>query len=154
MATIQQRLRGAEMQARVLDLARAGHSFREIAAEVGYKSPASAHYALKQALKAALRPAAEEYLELELQRLDAMHQPLWTQAQRGNLKAQQQVLALMERRAAYLGLDAPKKLAGHDGGPLQLEVVDARERLLQEVQQRRARVTALPTPAEQQEQSA
>ena len=141
-----------ERQVRVLELAKAGYTFRQIAAEVGYTNPGQAHHAFKAALKAAVRPAADEYLELELQRLDAMFVPIWGAASRGSERAQRQALALMERRAAYLGLDAPKRLAGADGGPLQLEVLDARQRLLAEVEQRRARITTLPAPGTEREE--
>src|SRR5687768_16568296 len=109
MATEQQ-LSTADKQARVLLLAQAGYGFREIAQAVGYKGPSSAHYAFKAALGSVLRPAAQETLTLELGRLDAMQRAIWPLAQRGDLKAQQQVLRLMERRSAYLGLDAPTSI--------------------------------------------
>lgn len=130
----QQRIRAAERQARVLELAKAGYAFREIAAKVGYTNPGAAHNAFRAALKATLRPAGAEYRKVELQRLDEMHKPLWARAQDGDLQAQAQVLRLMERRAALLGLDAPRRqeLMGADGGPIELAaaVDDAREQLL------------------------
>jgi AcrR family transcriptional regulator len=151
MVTKQRRLKGAERRKQVLELAQAGYSFRQIGAQLGI-SHGAAYEHFRNALAEVVRPVAEETLNLELERLDTMQQPLWPSASRGNLKSQAAVLRLMERRAAYLGLDAPKRLAGADGGPLEIAIVDARERLLNEVNERRERLRALP-PVEREDQS-
>jgi hypothetical protein len=152
MVTGRTRLKGAERRTQVVELAQAGYTFRQIGEQLGITHSA-AYQHFRNALTEAVRPAAEEALALELARLDTMQQPLWASASRGNLKSQAAVLRLMERRAAYLGLDAPKRLAGADGGPLEIAIVDARERLLQEVNERRERLRALP-PVEREDQSA
>jgi hypothetical protein len=122
----QQRLEAAQRQARVMELVQGGYTFREIATEVGYTNPGAAHHAFKAALRAVVRPAAEDYLEVELGRLDAMLKPLWPRVMRGALKEQAAVLRLMERRAALLGLDAParvrQEVTGKDGAAIQHEV--------------------------------
>lgn len=46
---------------------------------------------------------------LELERLDALLLGLWRKAQQGHEGAVDRVLRIMERRAKYLGLDAPSK---------------------------------------------
>ena len=155
MVSERARITGAARQAKVRELVKAGYTFREIATALGYGGPAGAHYAFKAALKTMVRPAAEEARAVELARLDAMLKPLWPSAQRGNLKAIAAVLRLMERRAAYLGLDAPTRTehTGADGGPIQVEATDARERLRARITELRDR--RLPAPAaEQEEQSA
>lgn len=149
MATRQQRLQGAERRKQVLELAQAGYSFRQIGAQLGI-SHATAYEHFRNALAEVVQPVAEEVLTLELARLDTLQQPIWASAARGNLKYQAAVLHLMERRAAYLGLDAPKRLAGADGGAIEIAVVDARERLLTEVRERRERLRALPPKDEAQ----
>lgn len=50
---------------------------------------------------------AQQVLQLELDRLDIMQQKYFDGAVDGNLDCLQAMLAIMKRRAAYLGLDAP-----------------------------------------------
>ena len=47
----------------------------------------------------------EEIVELELMRLDKLQLLEWRKAQKGDGKAVQNILKIMERRASYLGLD-------------------------------------------------
>ena len=78
----------------------------------------------------------------DLDRLDVLLDALWEQATGPKAKAHvvDRILAIMDRRAKLLGLDAPVKNehSGADGGPIQHEVVDARERL-------KARITEMTT---------
>ena len=48
--------------------------------------------------------------ELELRRLDKLLDAQWDKALNGDLGAVQAVLRIMDRRATYLGLDAPVKV--------------------------------------------
>lgn len=95
----------------------------------------------------------------DLARLDELLEvlyPIATLKQRGVkgwLFAVDRVMAVLERRAKLLGLDAPTKV--QQDGKLALEVVNVRERLLAEVQERRTRLHALALPPQTtQEQSA
>lgn len=67
--------------------------------------------------------SAEQVLELELMRLDRMLLGLWPQAKQGNQGAVDRVLRIQERRAKYLGLDAPvrREVSGPEGGPIKHE---------------------------------
>lgn len=50
---------------------------------------------------------AARVLNLELDRLDVLQQAHWDAAATGSFDALHAVLAIMKRRASYLGLDAP-----------------------------------------------
>lgn len=104
------RLAAHERQIRALELRRQGKSFPEIARELGYRGVASAYDAVMGALRATLREPAEQVRALELERLDIMLNAVWPAALEGDIAAQQQVLRLMDRRARYLGLDAPQRI--------------------------------------------
>jgi hypothetical protein len=81
------RLSAAERQKRALELRAGGASFDAIAAE-----------------------PADELRTLELERLDAMLAAIWPSVQRGHLASIDRALAIQERRARYLGLDAPARI--------------------------------------------
>lgn len=90
---------------RALELRRAGATFDQIAEQVGYASRGKAHDAVMAALADVIREPAEKTLALELDRLDALTVALWPKVRRGDEKAVQAVLRVMERRAKLLGLD-------------------------------------------------
>src|SRR5215211_7434864 len=104
------RLAAAERQAKALALRKGGVTYEQIADAVGYASASGAHKAVLSALRRMVAEPAEELRQLELTRLDALLVALWPAASRGTLGAVDRVLKVMERRAAYLGLDAPKKI--------------------------------------------
>ena len=74
----------------------------------------SAHKAVQKALQEIQQRTAEEATELralECERLDEMGRGLWAEARKGNPKAVEKMLKVMERRAKLIGLDAPTKHA-------------------------------------------
>lgn len=107
--TSERRLAANEKQHKALELRKAGYDFRTIASQVGYKSPASAHDAVKNALKALVQQPAEELRVIELERLDQSWKSIYPQIIKGNLGAIDRGIRIMERRASLLGLDAPKE---------------------------------------------
>lgn len=94
----------AEKRKKALDLRRAGWSFEDIAAEVGYANKGSAHRAVKQGIAAITRESATELIELELSRLDDLLAGLYEQARNGDLFAVDRALKIMDQRAKFLGL--------------------------------------------------
>lgn len=104
------RLDTAQKRAQVLELATAGFSFREIATKVGYAGPSGAYRAFQSGLRQIVQPRAEEYLQLELSRIDELVSVLWPLGKGGDLKAIDRLLRLMKRRAELLGLDAPQRV--------------------------------------------
>jgi len=51
----------------------------------------------------------DEHVSLELKRLDTALNAIFERVQDGNLEAVDRLLRIMERRAKYLGLDAPTR---------------------------------------------
>ncbi len=105
-----------------LDLRIAGVRYRQIGAQLGV-SHQTAYRDVQTALgelTALQAGKAEKLRELELERCDKLTMALWPKARSGNEKAVRAVIAVMDRRAKLLGLDASTKLehAGVDGAPL------------------------------------
>ena len=94
----------AEKRKKALDLRRAGWSFDDIAAEVGYANRGSAHRAVKQGIADITRESANELLELELARLDDLQAGAYDAARNGDLFAVDRVLKIIDQRARFLGL--------------------------------------------------
>jgi hypothetical protein len=103
-------LEAHERQLKALKLRGQGRGYQQIADELGYRSVSGAYDAVMRALRETLREPAEQVRTLELGRLDAMLEAIWPAAEEGKIPAQLQVLRLMERRAKYLGLDAPARV--------------------------------------------
>jgi len=146
--------------AQALELKKAGASYDQIAQHLGYAQRSGAHHAVHRALREALEDRnadAEEVRELELQRIDDMMLGLWKKAKAGDVQAIGAALRLMERTAAYLGLDAPKRqeISGNDGGAIQIEqtldvnvtIEERQRRILAIVEQARARANPALEPA-------
>jgi hypothetical protein len=87
-----------------------GASNDEIAAELGYANRSVTWKLIQSAIREIKREPAEAVLQLELTRLDAMLLGVWSKAKTGDIQAINSALRIMERRAAYLGLDQPKGL--------------------------------------------
>lgn len=96
-----------------LELRRQGLTYRAIGERLGISHPAA-----YQHVKAALREiaeqsaeTAEEIVNLELERIDRAMVGLDPKIADGDEKAVQAMVKLMDRRARYLGLDSPTKIA-------------------------------------------
>ncbi|MBA8886149.1 hypothetical protein FHW12_000340 [Dokdonella fugitiva] len=99
-----------ERNAKALQLRKEGMNFEDIARECGFTSRQRAHEAVTAEIKRITREPAEDVLVLELERLDAMFTTPYLNAQAGDLNAINACLRIMDRRAALLGIDAPKKV--------------------------------------------
>ena len=95
-------------RARCVELALAGHSFDEIALQVGYQNRGTAWRAVQDALNSRIAEAVTEYRELELARLDAIQAAHWPQAVAGSVRAADLGLRVIDRRVKLLGLDQPR----------------------------------------------
>jgi hypothetical protein len=110
-----------EKQRRALELRKAGVTLARIAQELGYKDASGAYRAICTALDRTLREPADAVRDLELERLDKMLFSLELRLIDGDVQAIDRALKIMDRRAKYLGLDAPQGVAL--GGGVTLEVV-------------------------------
>lgn len=107
----EERIRRAENQHRAVELATAGLTYRQIAAQLDL-SKSYVHRLVHEALR---EIAAEQYgdrsamLAREMQLLDTLARAHLGPAIRGSVQSAQVVLRVSERRAKLLGLDAPVK---------------------------------------------
>ena len=123
-------------------------TFASIARELGYETIAGAQKAYQRALKRIEHPAAEEYLQADLDRLDTMTEVYWQSAVAGNLRSADMVLRIMQKRADFLGLDAPKRVQAevmnYDGhGSLDAEVIQI-ARIIDYIEGITSDITTLP----------
>ena len=121
--TEHRKLRGLALEKEVVRLRIAGLHYESIARNLEC-SVGGAHKACMRAIDRSQKEIAEEagkVLDLELRRLDEMLRILWLKVLEGNLSAMDRALHIMDRRARYLGLDAPEKHehTGREGGPIE-----------------------------------
>jgi hypothetical protein len=112
----------AECSATALALRADGHTFRAIA-QMMQCSVSTAHKYIKAGLderRKTIALLAADVIEIELDRLDAMHFALRTKIAEGDTQAINAALAVMARRAKLLGLDAAEKIE-HTGTPTRTE---------------------------------
>lgn len=91
-----------------LQLRREGHGWAVVAAQSGYAGPGPAHRAVQRELNRQIIVNVEDYRREQLDQLDQLQTVYWPKAMSGDGWSFDRVLRLMERRAALLGLDAPK----------------------------------------------
>src|SRR5262245_39596903 len=104
--TSSRRLIAADRRARVIELRKGGWTLTEIARQVGV-SPQAVHKVLKSEL-ARLNSLSldliSEWKELEISRLDKLQASLWRKAVKGDLRAAETILSIIDRRARLMGL--------------------------------------------------
>lgn len=106
----------AERRVKSLELRKMGWSYRRIGKALGVAGK-TAFQDVRDALEALRQEQdglAEDILALELERLDDMLVTALKQAIGGRLEAIDRVLRIMDRRARFLGTDAPSKIAPTD----------------------------------------
>lgn len=132
-----------EKAALALSARKEGKTYEEIAKEVGYSSRQNAYKAIKTALLEVIREPAEEVIRLELERMDAMWGITYLNAQTGDPQAIASCLKIMDRRAALLGLDAPKqtKIEANVTSVMPTRTKPLEEMSLEEIQQTRKQQT-------------
>lgn len=82
---------------------RSGSSYEEIAADLGYASRASAWRLVNNGLKSAVDDIAEDYLRMELERLDALQVGIWHCAIGGDIPSVNVVLRIIAQRVRLVG---------------------------------------------------
>lgn len=109
-AAVASELSVLEKRAKVVSLAKTGMNYRAIAAEVGYKSPASVADQIA-AWAAETRPSAEateELRKLQGEQIDALFEGLWPQ--REDVVVVDRLVKLMDRKARLFGLDLERNV--------------------------------------------
>lgn len=90
-----------------LGLRARGKSYQEIGEALGITA-SGAYKIVQNALKRTQHEAADEVRAMELTRLDELLDGVWEKAKRGDSRAVVAALAIMDRRAKYMGLDKPE----------------------------------------------
>lgn len=103
------RLARAEVIRTALALRIAGASFDAIAKQLGLANRSAAYKIVSKAIKSIPREKRDELVAIEEKRLDALWIVAYEKAKAGSLGHLDRALRIMERRAALLGLDAPKQ---------------------------------------------
>ncbi len=99
-----------DRQRRAVELRKSGNTFQEIADELGYAHADGAQKAILSALRKTLQEPTDELRKLECERLDVMLKSIWPFVLRGSPRHVEMALRVMDRRASYMGLDAPKQV--------------------------------------------
>ena len=90
----------------------AGATTAQIAEQLGYANESGAYKAIMRELEQTAQDQSESteaVRQLEVKRLDQMLFPIWPAVLQGDTQATSTALRIQERRAALLGLDAPKQ---------------------------------------------
>ena len=96
----------AHTDVEALNLRSSGLTYREIADKMNC-DVATAYRRVSRCLAAVPVESVEEFRSVAMDRRDALHAAIWSQAMEGNLRAVDRILAIMTRRARLLGLDKP-----------------------------------------------
>lgn len=115
----------AEKRALACRLRIAGLTYDQIARELKLKSRSAARDLVIAAIKEHTKEPAEEVRDRELERLDELLRGLWAKAKTGSVQHVDRVIKIMERRARYLGLDAPERFE-HSTGNARVTAATAR----------------------------
>lgn len=100
----------AERRTKLIQMRLAGVDYITIAERLDYSSPNAARKDFTRVMRETLdlqAEAAEELRNVELQRLDRLQAAAWADAVKGNLRAIETVLKVIDRRCRLLGLDSP-----------------------------------------------
>jgi hypothetical protein len=114
--------------ARVLEFRLQGWTLEKIAQTEGVVR-SRVHAMIDNALKGMVFEPADQIMQLELIRLDEMYIKQYDMAVNGNHAALDKCLAIMERRAKYLGLNAPERVEVEEVG----EFAQAKIELMQKL---------------------
>src|SRR4051794_5281134 len=89
---------------RAVELATRGHTYQQIADELGYANRGTVHRIVQQALESRLTEGVEQLREVELARLDALQAGLWEAAMGGDASAVNACVNIVRTRSRILGL--------------------------------------------------
>lgn len=139
-----------EKATKALALKKAGFTFQKIADQLGYASQQNAWYAVQSLLKKSARLDYEEWMGLHIERTEDFLLRLQQQIMKGNPRAIEVAVKVLERQARMVGLDyedrqgAEKQIA-----PIQINIIaDPRDpdaqRYLAEVAARSVPIDATP----------
>jgi hypothetical protein len=89
---------------RAIELVPEGKSYDEVAHAVGYASRGTAHRLVAKALAERLVSGNDHLRNIEVARLDALQASLWPKVERGDMRAVNTVVRIIDRRCRLLTL--------------------------------------------------
>lgn len=110
-----------ERQTEAIRLRHRRLTYQEIADRLYNGNRGNAHTDIQRGLKVVQKDEASDVRQMEMDLLDEIIRPQIAGAFKGDIKAFHAVIRGMERRAAYLGLDAPKDVTLGGTGNLIVE---------------------------------
>src|SRR5215207_3430388 len=115
-----------ERRTEVARLLRHQYTEGQIAAQLGVtrRTVGRDVVALRAAWRQRREPDTDAWVDSELERLAVAERAVWPKVEAGNLFAIDRLLAIMDRRARYLGLDAPpaRESNGHGDTAVNLTI--------------------------------
>ena len=112
----------AARRAKAVELRTAGHTYDQIAMELGYANRGTVYRVVSQVLKAQTLEAVGELRNLEVERLDSLQVAMWQKAIDGDVPSAIAVVRCIMARCRLLGLEGPGLLRGGDSRPRTLVV--------------------------------
>lgn len=97
----------AYRRTKAIELAAGGHTYQQIADELGYANRGTVHRIVHEALEAQQVQSVELLREVEVRRLDALQVGLWDAAMAGDVEAAHACLRIIQARIKVLGLAEP-----------------------------------------------
>lgn len=107
--TVREQAKLAERRAQALNLKIAGATYEAIARTLHYASRGNAHRDIHTALAAITKEPAEEYVKLQMARLDEMLLALWPKVRKGDAHAISRALTVMHQQNQLAGVYAPTR---------------------------------------------
>ncbi len=110
--TSKRKILALKHEAQALTLRIGGAPYRRIGDALGMSESgaAKAVYRALDRMRTEIRESADQYIQLQLERLDKMLMGVWSDAVKGRYGAIDRVLRIEERRSKLLGLDAATEL--------------------------------------------
>lgn len=147
-----------ERRAKVWQLRKAGVTYRQIGEKLGVSYEQvrrDCDYVLAEYAREA-KDQAESWRTTQVQRCEDLILGLWSKASKGDPNSVRAMMAVFERQANLLGMDAPKKqeITGADGGAIQVEQTidvnvsreERQQRIIAIVEQARGRTNPAALP--------
>lgn len=131
-----------------LNMRLSGASYQQINQSFGYARVSTVEKLVIDAMKRRVDEPVLQVRTLDIERLDRMLAALWPQVLVGDQGAIKTAIRVMQQKEHILpGLSVPTRLAGFDGGAIQIEDVSAskdalREKLIDLAERRKAREQA------------
>ena len=112
----------AARRVRAVELRTAGHTYDQIATELGYANRGTVYRVVANALETQTVESVENLRSLEVERLDLLQVAVWQKAMEGDVQSAIAVMRCIMARCRLLGLEGSDLLQAADPRPRTLVV--------------------------------